>query len=115
MAVFLYVFKFDAVVCSVIGAINHYLGAEENVFVELAQNARYNEVVGNHWVYNTLITLIDKIIEFTKWSFGLVLGIDNACFSPTVETLNILKIVQTVFEYIIFGVFSILGTLMLRN
>lgn len=111
VAMFLYVLKFDAVVYSVIGAINHYFGAEKNVFVELAQNARYNEVVGNHWVYNTLITLIDKIIEFAKWSFGLVLGIDNTCFSPTVETLNILKIVQTVFEYIIFGAFSILVTL----
>lgn len=107
---FLFVLKFDAVVYSIIGAIAHYFGAEENAFVELAQNARYYEVVENHWFYNLFITFTDKIIEFAKWSFGNVLALDNSCFSVTAETLDIFKIIYTVLAYIVLGGFSVLGT-----
>lgn len=110
--VFLYVFKFDAVIYSIIGAMDHYLTGSENVFVELARDARLAEVTNGHWIYNTLIAAVDKIIEFFKWSFGNVLAIDNSCFSATAETLNILKIIYTIFSYIVLGGFSILGTLL---
>ena len=110
--VFLYVFKFDAVIYSIIGAMDHYSTGSENVFVELAKNARFTEVTNGHWLYNILIAAIDKIIEFFKWSFGNVLAIDNSCFSATAETLDIFKIIYTFFSYIVLGGFSILGTLL---
>ena len=110
VSVFLFVLNFDSVIYSITGAIAHYFSGEENVFVELSQNTRYFEVVENHWFYNTLVSFIDKIIEFAKWSFGNVLALDNSCFSASAETLDIFKIIYTIFAYIILGGFSVLGT-----
>lgn len=110
--VFLYVLKFDAVIYSIIGAMDHYFTDSENVFVELAMDARLAEITNGHWIYNTLIAAVDKIIEFFIWSFGNLLAIDNNCFSPTAETLDIFKIIYTFFSYIVLGGFSILGTLL---
>jgi len=108
--VFLFVLKFDSVIYSALAAIPHYFGNAENVFVEIAQGSRFNEIMNGHWFFDTLISLIDKIVEFAKWSFGNVLAIDNSCFSVTAESLDILKIIYTIFAYIFVGGFSILGT-----
>lgn len=110
--VFLYVFKFDAVIYSITGAMDHYFPGNENVFVELSKDARFAEVINGNWIYNTLIAAIDKITEFAKWSFGNVLAIDNSCFSANAETFDIFKIIYTFFSYIILGGFSIIGMLL---
>ena len=108
--VFLFVFGFDSVIYSALAAVRHYFGDTENIFIEIAQGSRLNEIMNSHWLFDTLIVLIDKIVEFAKWSFGNVLAIDNSCFNVTAESLDILKIIYTIFAYIFVGGFSVLGT-----
>ena len=108
----LYVFHFDTTIYSIIRVIKNHIGTLDGTMIEVFNKTDYIKATDGNWLYSLQNNLVDKLLEFVKWSFGNVAQIDKSCFHAEASSINILQIIWTCLKFVGIGGFAVIGTIL---